>query len=661
LKIKWENSIGGKLSSPVIAGGKVFAASVETHTIHALDTGSGEKLWSYTAGGRVDSAPTIYEGRVLFGSSDGYVYCLRVSDGAVVWRFRAAPINERLMSFEQIESVWPVHGSVLVQDGVLYCVAGRSMFLDGGLHFWRLDPKTGRALSHNVLDEKDEAGKNIQDYISWLNMPVAMPDILSSDGRLVYMRSQPFDLDGTRLSLEAMPRGSDADRGAPRPLQRLDRAHLFSPTGFLDDSWWHRTYWMYGSTFVSGWCGYYLAGKAAPAGRILVFDDSKVYGFGRKPQYYRWTTPIEHHLFAADKVSGMYGDSTSAGSRRSLIRIEKSRTLNPAGKPITVEAWIKAEKNNGAILAHGGSSHGYALYLQGGRPHFAVRIAGEQASVGAKKKAVGKWVHLAGVLTAEKELQIYVDGRLAATNKVSGLIGQNPQEAMEIGADENSTVGEYGSPFVFNGLIDEVRIYHRALSDEAIAKHAAAADQQAIDKTGLVLRLSFDKGDAVDLSGNSNNGEVDGAAAVDGQFGRAMKFSGSGGAVAGFEVEHDWTTDVPIFARAMVLAGETLFIAGPADLIDEPQIFRQIGSPQIRPKLAEQTAALEGKKGAMLLAFSAAEGQELARTNLESPPVFDGMAAANGNIYISTVDGKIICMGEEPPFTKIWQNGNPEK
>ena len=51
--------------------------------------------------------------------------------------------------------------------------------------------------------------------------------------------------------------------------------------------------------------------------------------------------------------------------------------------------------------------------------------------------------------------------------------------------------------------------------------------------------------------------------------------------------------------------------------------------PQVLPKLAEQTAALQGGKGAMLLAFSASEGEELARADLESPPVFDGMAAAD--------------------------------
>ena len=88
-------------------------------------------------------------------------------------------------------------------------------------------------------------------------------------------------------------------------------------------------------------------------------------------------------------------------------------------------------------------------------------------------------------------------------------------------------------------------------------------------------------------------------------------------------------------------------MAGPPDLIDEPQVFRQIGDPQVLPKLAEQTAALQGRKGAMLLAFSAREGKELARTKLDSPPVFDGMAAANGRLYISTMDGQLLCLAEK--------------
>ena len=649
LKSAWDTKVGGKVTSPVVAEGKVFTASVHNHTVHALDAASGKRLWSYTAGGRVDSSPAIYQGRVLFGSADGWVYCLDASDGALAWRFRAAPIDERLMSFEQVESVWPVHGNVLVQDGVLYCVAGRSMFLDGGLHLWRIDPKTGLALSQNVLDDREEAtGKDLQAYVSWLNMPAALPDILSSDGRLIYMRSQAFNIGGMRLPLEKMPAGRDADAGAPPATQNPECAHLFCPTGFLDDSWWHRTYWMYGSRFVSGWCGYFLAGKTAPAGRILVFDDDKIYGFGRKPQYYRWTTPIEHQLFSADRASPTSSESESTSSGQSLIRVEKSKSLNPAGKAVTVEAWVKAERGGGVILARGGGSIGYVLYLQNGRPHFAVRISGKPASVGAKTKVAGKWAHLAGVLTLDKKLQIYVDGKLAGTAKAPGLIAADPQEAMEIGADDGSIVGQYTSSFAFNGLIDEIGVYHRALSAAELSKLASADRRAAIDKTALVLRYSFDKGNAADESGNNNKGKAEGTVAAKGKFGQAMKFTGkAGSSVKGFAVRHSWTTDLPLFARAMLLAEGTLFIAGPPDVIDEPQAFSQIDTPQVRQQLIEQAASLDGKKGAFLWAVSASDGEKLAEYKLDGLPIFDGMAAADGRLYISLSDGRLVCMAEK--------------
>ncbi len=519
------------------------------------------------------------------------------------------------------------------------------MFLDGGLTLWRLDPKTGRALSETVLDDREQAtGKALQAYVSWLNMPPALPDILSSDGRLVYMRSQPFNLDGTRPPLKKMPRAPDADRGAPPATQRREHAHLFSPTGFLDDSGWHRTYWMYGSTFVSGWCGYYLAGKAAPAGRILVFDDSRVYGFGRKPQYYRWTTPIEHHLFAADKAPPA---SSGASPEESLIRVEKSKSLNPAGKPLTVEAWVKAEHPSGAVLARGGGIHGYALYLQSGRPQFAVRINSKLCSVSAREGIIGRWVHLAGTLTDGKELRLYVDGRLAASAKAPGLIAEDPQEAMEIGTDEDSKVGDYKDPFAFMGLIDEVRIYHRALSGAEIKKRASARKQGTLDKTGLVLWYSFDKGDAGDASGHKNKGKVEGAVPMKGKVGRAMKFTGQAGPVSQFLVRHYWTKDVPLFVRAMVLANEMLFVAGPPDVIDEQQILRQINDPKVKQSLADQDAALDGKKGALLLVVSAVDGRKLAQYDMDSPPVFDGMAGAGGRLYVATVNGELLCLCED--------------
>ena len=80
------------------------------------------------------------------------MYCLRAADGALIWRFRGAPVDRRTMAFEQIESVWPVHGTVLIEEGVATFVAGRSTFLDHGLRYIQLDVKTGAKLMEKVME-----------------------------------------------------------------------------------------------------------------------------------------------------------------------------------------------------------------------------------------------------------------------------------------------------------------------------------------------------------------------------------------------------------------------------------------------------------------------------------------------------------------------------
>jgi hypothetical protein len=312
LKRTWYSKLGGKLSTLVVADRKLFVASIDAHGVHALDAATGEQMWSFTANGRVDSPPTVWQGRAFFGSADGHVYCLNANDGKLMWRYRAAPEDKRMMSFDQLESVWPVHGSVLVQNDMLYCVAGRSMFLDGGMRLLRLNPKTGQKLSETVLDDKDpDTLENLQVHIQGLNMPVALPDILSSDGRYVYMRSLPFDLKGKRKFVTYVPVKE----------QQGDDLHLFCPTGFLDDSLWHRTYWGYGRAWASGAGGYHQAGRVIPAGRPLVFDDEKVYGYGRLWQYYRWTTPLEFHFFAAKKQPQI----VKAGTERKAVKKDGKR------------------------------------------------------------------------------------------------------------------------------------------------------------------------------------------------------------------------------------------------------------------------------------------------------------------------------------------------
>jgi hypothetical protein len=78
----------------------------------------------------------------------------------------------------------------------------------------------------------------------------------------------------------------------------------------------------------------------------------------------------------------------------------------------------------------------------------------------------------------------------------------------------------------------------------------------------------------------------------------------------------------------MVLAGDTLFIAGPP-----ASALRSI-------------SAYEGSEGAKLCAVSAADGKMRAEYPLDATPVFDGLAAARGRLYLSTRDGRLLCFSD---------------
>jgi hypothetical protein len=203
-------------------------------------------------------------------------------DGELVWRFRAAPEDRRVVVYNQLESAWPVHGSVLVKDRIVYTAAGRSSYLDGGIHLYRLNLETGEKLSETIINSRDPQTHEQPDgIINRFEMPGLLSDILSSEDDYVYMRHVKFDLQGK--------------------LKNEFGRHLFSPTGFLDDTWWHRSYWLYGDEYEAGWANWWRAGNRTPSGRILVLNNECVYGYGRtfypKGNAGQWNKGEQYHLF----------------------------------------------------------------------------------------------------------------------------------------------------------------------------------------------------------------------------------------------------------------------------------------------------------------------------------------------------------------------------
>jgi len=283
----WRSRIGGRLTQPVVAGGSVLVASVDEHTVYCLGEEDGRPRWTFTAGGRIDSPPAQDRGLVLFGCRDGWVYCLRGSDGGLVWRFRAAPEERRIVAFGQLESPWGVHGSVLPIGGAVYFAAGRSSFLDGGIHLFGLDAATGEVLHRARLvgpwpDVTEDRG---QPY----TMEGAKTDVLVSDGEHLYMFQNRFDLALNRI--ETKPRGAGGDR--------VTGHYLTSTSGLLDDTLHDRFYWFHNRL----WPGSHFACAGPKSGHILVFDQSGTYGqraFSRRAGLSPKFTPGEGYLLFAD-------------------------------------------------------------------------------------------------------------------------------------------------------------------------------------------------------------------------------------------------------------------------------------------------------------------------------------------------------------------------
>jgi len=234
----WRIALGGRLSPPVVAHGKVFVAAIDEHRLVALSAADGAALWTFTAGGRIDTPPTIDEGRVLFGSADGWVYCLGEADGRLAWRRRAAPDSRKVGAFGQLEAAWPVHGSVLVHDGVAWLAAGRSSYLDGGIFLYGLNPATGEVLQKRTLYSPDPQTGAMPPGDA-RTVPGALADILVGDGSGVYMGQE---------------KAFGGEEGGSR--------HLLSTAGLRDDAWFNRTQWTIG---------------AVAGAQLLVFDEQMAY------------------------------------------------------------------------------------------------------------------------------------------------------------------------------------------------------------------------------------------------------------------------------------------------------------------------------------------------------------------------------------------------
>jgi hypothetical protein len=234
LKFKWTSKLNGNLTPPVIADRKVFVASKDDHRVVCLDAENGNAKWTFLPEGKVDSPPSYYKGRLVFGARDGSVYCLDAASGELARRFRAAPNDKQMGASEQVESVWPVFGTLLVHDDKVYCTAGRHANVNMGFFLYQLDIHTGCPLIgvHHVADISTQGEVDT----------TVNADILVGDGNIMHLRGMVFDM----KTLKMIDIGKRfIERARPSPGHKMEIDLVMALGGFLDDTFFNGSLWHY--------------------------------------------------------------------------------------------------------------------------------------------------------------------------------------------------------------------------------------------------------------------------------------------------------------------------------------------------------------------------------------------------------------------------------
>ncbi len=275
-------------------------------------------------------------------------------------------------------------------------------------------------------------------------------------------------------------------------------------------------------------------------------------------------------------ATGIIQDKSGSGNSASLIRMSTS-TSPAAGKigqglkfdgaddcvnaglpaslditgAITVAAWVKPRSsalNKGIVskssVGGGASTQQYHLYDSGSnRMGFVVGSSTITLSSVTANNAVpnNQWSHLVGVYNGTDTTSLYLNG-VRVDIDTSANFGplQQSVKNFNIGSTHGTSVCNGG---YFDGSIDDVRVYNRALSAaevKALYNQGAAEINSPLDtaggstlKTGLVGYWTFDGKDLIsnvaDSSGNGNTGYLLGYTAtttVRGKLGQALSFDG---------------------------------------------------------------------------------------------------------------------------------------
>jgi arylsulfatase len=139
--------------------------------------------------------------------------------------------------------------------------------------------------------------------------------------------------------------------------------------------------------------------------------------------------------------------------------LERDKSPNVVGRGFTVNVKLATPGKNGVLVAQGGSANGWALYEKDKRLFFTLRDGGNVLTsmlsnpIPADVTSLGVTIRKNGNVIMRAGDKEFANGK-----DVNASLGQMPIDGLQVGRDEGGAVGDYESPFPYDGKIESVSI-----------------------------------------------------------------------------------------------------------------------------------------------------------------------------------------------------------
>ncbi len=240
-------------------------------------------------------------------------------------------------------------------------------------------------------------------------------------------------------------------------------------------------------------------------------------------------------ITGASWASGKRGKALDFNGTDQHVSVTASSVLNPT-TALTVSAWIKPDAVDnewGPVVESGGnlnSGTGYFFGYYTASNSFIFEVGDGSYDSVSVLLPVGQWYHVVGTYSASGNLYLYVNGV---------QVGTHSHTVASISYDSNPfTIGKLAyccaTGHHFDGQIDDVRVYNRALSaaDVATLYRSGQVTRKSVSERGLVGYWPFNENRgtvAGDSSGKANTATFAGGALptwINGKRSNGLNFAG---------------------------------------------------------------------------------------------------------------------------------------